>query len=79
MARYNVSFSCSECGRLHPTKIFLSRGEQFAARKPLAEVYKAEPLPPEVINLFRYPALCPVTRNSVILNYSDRLYLVASI
>jgi hypothetical protein len=42
MARYNVSFSSSECGRLHPTKIFLTRGEEFAARKTLAEVYKAE-------------------------------------
>jgi hypothetical protein len=50
MARYNVSFSCSEYGRLHPTKIFLSRGKQFATRTPLAEVYKAESLPPKSSN-----------------------------
>ena len=77
MARYNVSFSFSECGRLHPTKIFLTRGDQFAAGKPLSEVYNAESFPPEVIKLFRYPAFCPVTRNSLIINNSERLYLVA--
>jgi hypothetical protein len=79
MARYNVSFLCGECGRLHPTKIFLSRGKQFAGRKPLAKVYKAQSLPTEVIKLFRYAALCPATRNSVIINNSERLYLVAPI
>lgn len=82
MARYNVSFSFSECGRLHPTKIFLTLGEPFAAGKPLAEVYNAESRRPEVIKLFRYPryrASCPVTRNSLIINNSERLYLVAPI
>jgi hypothetical protein len=78
MARYNVSFSCSECGRLHPTKIFLTLQQGLAGREKLSEVYKGEPLPPEIIKLFRHPALCPITRNSVVINYSDRLYLVAS-
>jgi hypothetical protein len=79
MARYNVSYSCSECGRLHPTKVFLTRREEFPARKTLTEVYGAEPLPAEVIRLFRYPALCPVTRNSVTISHGDRLYLVGSV
>lgn len=79
MARYNLSFSFSECGRLHPTKIFLTLGESFAAGKPLAEVYNAEPLLPEVIKLFRYPAFCPVTRNSLVINNSERWHLVAPI
>lgn len=79
MARYNVSFPCSECSRLHPTKIFPTLGEPFAAGKPLSEVYNAESLSPEVIKLFRYSAFSPVTRNSLIINNSERSYLVAVI
>jgi hypothetical protein len=78
MAQYNVSFSCNECGRLHPTKLFLTLSKDFAAGEKLSQVYRGEPPPPEVIKLFRTPALCPVTRNSVIVDYSDRLHLVVS-
>jgi hypothetical protein len=78
MARYNVSFSCSQCGRLHPTKIFLTLEQGFAGPENLSEVYKKEPLPPEIIKLFRHPCLCPLTGNSIVINYSDLLYLVPS-
>jgi hypothetical protein len=78
MARYNVSFSCNECGRLHPTKLFLTLSKDFATGEKLSQVYSGEPLPSEVIKLFRHPALCPITKNSVIIDYSDRLHLVVS-
>jgi hypothetical protein len=67
MARYNVSFSFSECGRLHSTKILLTLGEPFAAGKPLAEVDNAESLLPEVIKLFRYPA--SLSRNAKLTDH----------
>jgi hypothetical protein len=73
---YNVSFSCSECGRPHATKINLSFAKTFAKGTTIRDVYSREPLPRDVIKLLRNPALCPVTRNSVIIDHAERLYLI---
>lgn len=77
MAKYNVTFSCGECGRFHPTEISLSLHQGLPPRENIYDVYEEESLPPEIIKLFRTPALCPVTRNSVVIDYSARLYVVA--
>jgi hypothetical protein len=74
--QYNVAFSCSECGRPHATKVYLTYAKKFATGTTIRDVYNREPLPRDVIKLLRNPALCPVTRNSVVLDHAEKLYLV---
>jgi hypothetical protein len=74
--QYQVAFSCSECGRPHATKVYLTHAKTFATGTTIRDVYSREPLPREVIKILRNPALCPVTRNSVVLDYAEKLYLV---
>jgi hypothetical protein len=50
MARYNVSFSCGQCGRFHPTKVFLTFEKDFAAREKLSLVYKRYVSEPDTAN-----------------------------
>ena len=52
MAQYNVSFSCNECGRLHPTKLFLTLSKDFAAGEKLSQVYRGDRLRPKSLNCF---------------------------
>jgi hypothetical protein len=74
--QYKVAFSCSECGRPHATKVYLTHAKTFATGTTIRDVYSREPLPRDVIKLLRNPALCPVTRNSVVLDHAEKLYLV---
>ena len=74
--QYKVAFSCSECGRPHATKVYLTHPKTFATGTTIRDVYSREPLPREVIKILRNPALCPVTRNSLVLDHAENLYLV---
>jgi hypothetical protein len=74
--KYKIAFSCSECGRSHTTKLYLAYAKTFAPGTTVRNVYSREPLPREVIKILRNPALCPVTRKSVVLEDAERLYLV---
>jgi hypothetical protein len=76
MPTYAVAFACNECGRLHPTKVSLTLDKAFVSKEQIAQIYKAKPLPPEIVKLLRKPAYCPVTQNSVVLDYADKLYLL---
>ena len=77
MTKYNVTFACNECSRFHPTNVWLSVNQYFPRNTKINAVYKGKSLPPEVMKLLRRPALCPITRNSVFLDYSEQLYVVA--
>jgi hypothetical protein len=77
MARYNVSFLCSDCGRIHPTKISVTVTDGPGRMKRIDEVYTPSAVPPEVTKLFRTYVMCPVTRNSLKLDEKE-LYLVPS-
>jgi hypothetical protein len=75
MAKYNISFLCSECGRFHQTKISLTVIDGPDRVKRIDEAYKPSALPPEVAKLLRTYVMCPVTRNSIKLDEKE-LYLV---
>jgi len=76
MTTYKVTFSCGECSSFHATKVWLSLTQYFARKTRISEAYRGKSLPPEVVKLLRTPALCPMTRNSVFLDYTDQLYLI---
>jgi hypothetical protein len=75
MARYNVSFLCSDCGRIHPTKISVTVIDGPDRMKKVDEVYTPSALPPEITKLFRTYVMCPVTRNSLKLGEKE-VYVV---
>jgi hypothetical protein len=77
MARYNVSFLCRDCGRIHPTKISVTVIDGPDRMKRMDEVYVPTDLPPDVTKLFRTYVMCPVTRNSLKLDEKD-VYVVPS-
>jgi hypothetical protein len=58
MAVYDVVARCAHCGAEHPIlmKIFLSNGP--TRRQSVAEVFRGQPLPPQVSALKRHSALC---------------------
>jgi hypothetical protein len=75
MAPYTVSFLCSDCGRVHATKISLTVSDGPDGMKPVQELYTPNRMPRAVTRLLQTYVLCPVTRNSLKLNKSE-LYLV---
>jgi hypothetical protein len=75
MARYKVSFLCSDCGRIHPTKISVTVIDGPDRVKRIDEVYTPSVLPAEITKLLRTYATCPVTRNSIKLD-EKALYVV---
>jgi hypothetical protein len=75
MARYNVSFLCSDCGRFHQTKTSVTVMDGPERVKRIDEVYRPDALPSEVPKLLRRYVTCPVTRASLKLNEKE-LYLI---
>jgi hypothetical protein len=78
MVKYNLAFSCSECGRLHATTVSITVSKTLATGATVKDVYKDEPLPRAVIKLLRSFAPCPVTSELVAFDSVDRLYLIST-
>jgi hypothetical protein len=75
MDQYNVSFLCSDCGRIHPAKISVTIIDGPDRLKRIDEVYTPSAMPAEITKLLRTYGMCPVTRNSIKLDKNE-LYLL---
>jgi hypothetical protein len=76
MARYTLLILCSDCLRIHPTKIYLELNDGPRKRDSIDNVYKEKPLPQRLTKLLRNSVLCPETGKHLPLNDTEKIYLV---
>lgn len=77
MFKYNLAFSCSECGRLHAS-VSVAVSKSFATGTTINDIHRRKPLPSSVIKLLRSTALCPLTGASAIVEDGDSLSLIST-
>lgn len=76
MARYTLLILCSDCIRVHPTKIYLELDDGPTKRESIDKAYKEKPLPQSLAKLRRNSVLCPETGKHLMLDDTQQIYLV---
>ena len=75
MPVYDVNGNCAHCGGEHPflLKIFLDEGPR--GRQSVAEAFRGQDLPPQVLALKRHTALCLKSGERYQLTEDERIIL----
>jgi hypothetical protein len=76
MARYTLLILCSDCVRIHPTKIYLELDDGPTKRESIDKAYKEKPLPHSLAKLLRNAVLCPETGKHLMLDNTQQIYLL---
>ena len=76
MTQYRILVFCKDCGRTHPTKATLLLDDGPTEKTTVAEAYKNKPVPFEIVKMLKKDILCPELAIPVLLEDTDKVYLV---
>jgi hypothetical protein len=76
MARYSIIVFCSYCGRTHPARLTITLKDGPTKKATVADAYKHKTLPLNLAKLLKNAILCPESANSVMLDDTNKVYLV---
>jgi hypothetical protein len=77
MAEYRILVFCTDCGRTHPVRSTLLLLDDGPIEKTsIADAYKDKPLPMELVKLLKQDILCPESAKSVMLEDTEKVYLL---
>jgi hypothetical protein len=76
MAEYRILVFCTDCGRTHPVRSTLLLDDGPIEKTSIADAYKDKPLPMELVKLLKQDILCPESAKSVMLEDTEKVYLL---
>jgi hypothetical protein len=76
MAQYRIIVFCTACGRTHPARATFLLDDGPTEKTTVADAYKDKPLPPELVKLLKKDILCPELVIPVMLEDTEKVYLV---
>ena len=76
MAQYRILVFCKGCARTHPTKTTLLLDDGPTEKTTVADAYKDKPIPSEIVKVLKKDILCPELAIPVMLEDTEKVYVV---
>jgi hypothetical protein len=76
MAQYRILVFCKGCGRTHPANATVVLDDGPTEKTTVAGAYSNKPLPSEIVKMLKKDILCPELAIPVMLEDTEKLYLV---
>jgi hypothetical protein len=76
MAQYRILVFCKACGRTHSANATVVLDDGPTEKTTVAAAYSNKPLPLDIVKMLKKDILCPELAIPVMLEDTERVYLV---